>query len=152
MYALFNAGTDFEGRKVVEKRALFFPKQARDGDGFEVRVFRAKARRREVVRYEALDQAGHSACKCVNLRKNGQLEANESSLTTIGHVKKGEKQRMYTYALIDAKDEPFVTFQHVFGGQGKPLLVGMTTRANEVRHRPRRLQSITHSWRERRAI
>lgn len=35
-----------------------------------------------------------------------------NSLTNLGRVKKGEPQRMYTYALIDPKDEPYVTFRY----------------------------------------
>ena len=57
MYALFNAGTDFEGKKVVEKRGLFFPKRSKRGsvNGFEIRVFRARARKREVAKYETVE-------------------------------------------------------------------------------------------------
>ena len=55
MFGLFDAGTDFKGRKVVEKRGLFFPKSEKGGQnekGFEVRVFRAMGRKREGVKYE----------------------------------------------------------------------------------------------------
>lgn len=60
MYALFNAGTDFEGKKVVEKRGLFFPKRVKGNaaNGFEIRVFRAKARKREMVKYESFKALG----------------------------------------------------------------------------------------------
>ena len=53
MLGLFDAGSDFEGKRVVEKRGLFFPskEKARVGGGFEVRVFRAKARKRVEVGY-----------------------------------------------------------------------------------------------------
>ncbi len=55
VYAPFTAGTDFEGKKVVEKRGLFFPNAPAGigGGGFEIRVYRAKARRREGTRYES---------------------------------------------------------------------------------------------------
>lgn len=56
MHAIFAAGSDFDGRRVVERRALFFSRAARayqgEGAGFEIRLFRAKARRREEVKYE----------------------------------------------------------------------------------------------------
>lgn len=62
MYALFNAGTDFEGRRIVEKKGLFFPRRGRsvegDGIGFEIRVFRAKARKREALKYETFVSLG----------------------------------------------------------------------------------------------
>jgi hypothetical protein len=59
----FDGGTDFEGRRVVEKRGLFFGsgnalRTSLDSEtmemsstSFEVQVFRAKARRRSEVQY-----------------------------------------------------------------------------------------------------
>lgn len=62
MYALFNAGTDFEGRRIVEKKGLFFPRRGklgeREGGTFEVRVFRAKARKREALEYKPFVSLG----------------------------------------------------------------------------------------------
>lgn len=92
----WDGGTDFEGRDVVEKRGLFFPKSD-DGGGFEVRIYRAKARKREEVKYETFRQ-----------------EAKGMRVDVIGRKKKGERQRFYTYALIDPTDTPFVTFKYVF--------------------------------------
>ena len=59
-FALYDAGTDFEGKRVIEKRGLFFPKdgRAREGAGFEIRVFQAKARKREGVRYDIFKAEG----------------------------------------------------------------------------------------------
>ena len=37
-----------------------------------------------------------------------------ASLKTTSRKKKGERQRFYTYALVDAKDEPYVTFKYTF--------------------------------------
>ena len=112
MYALCNAGTDFEGRKVVEKKGLFFPNddgEAGVGGGFELSVFRAKARKRECVGWEALREVrGLSGGFC---------------LTTIGTAKRGEKRRLYKYALIDAKDEPVVKFVYNFKTGGEYLHV-----------------------------
>ena len=98
----WDAGTDFEGKRVVEKRGLFFPKDEEGMGGFEVRVFRAKARRREEVKHEAFREA-ESGLK----------------LTATGRKKKGERQRFYTYALFDPKDAPFVTFRYVFKMKGE---------------------------------
>ena len=39
--------------------------------------------------------------------------------TTTGRKKKGERQRMYTYALVDAVDAPYVTFRYIFRTNGK---------------------------------
>ena len=95
----WDAGTDFEGKKVVERRGLFFPKTG-DSSGrgaFEICVYRAKARKREEVKYETLRE------------HDGGLNVN-----TIGRKKKGERQRYYTYALVDPKEAPFVTFRYIF--------------------------------------
>lgn len=61
MFGLFESGTgtDFEGRKIVEKRGFFFSNVAKSGSGIdggllEVRVYRSKARRREKIALEAL--------------------------------------------------------------------------------------------------
>ncbi len=40
-------------------------------------------------------------------------------MTTIGRKHGGERQRMYTYALVDAKDEPFVTFKYQLCTEGE---------------------------------
>lgn len=95
----WDAGTDFEGKKVIEKRGLFFPKIGDVGgrDGFAIRVYRAKARRREEVKYETYREGAEG------------LKVN-----TIGRKKKGERQRYYTYALIDPMEAPFVTFRYIF--------------------------------------
>ena len=98
----WDAGTDFEGKRVVEKRGLFFPQDEEAGGGFEIRVFRAKARRREEVKHEMFQEDG-SALK----------------LTAIGRKKKGERQRFYTYALVDPREAPFVTFRYVFRTKGE---------------------------------
>jgi hypothetical protein len=102
----WDAGTDFEGKRVVEKRGLFFPnvREGGEGDGFEIRVFRAKARKREEVKYEAFRDA-----------RDGQ---DGLEVKTIGRRKKGERQRSYTYALIDPIDAPFVAFKYLFRTRG----------------------------------
>ena len=58
IFGLYDAGTDFEGKRVVEKRGLFFPeaKKMDDEGGFEIRVFRAKARKREETSYDVFNQ------------------------------------------------------------------------------------------------
>ena len=58
IFGLYDGGTDFEGRKMVEKRGLFFPEEIKmkDCEGFEIRVFRAKARKREEVEYETFSE------------------------------------------------------------------------------------------------
>ena len=46
MFGLYDGGSDFEGKKVVEKRGMFFPsrREPRRDAGFEVQVFRSRAR------------------------------------------------------------------------------------------------------------
>lgn len=101
----WDGGTDFEGRSVVERRGLFFPGNEEGGSGYEVKVYRAKARKREEVKYERFDERGE--------RENGM------KFTTTGRKKKGERQRYYTYALVDPKEAPFVTFRYWFASKGK---------------------------------
>lgn len=36
------------------------------------------------------------------------------SLIPIGRVREDEKKRMYTYALLNPKDQPYVTFRYIF--------------------------------------
>ena len=42
-------------------------------------------------------------------------------MTSTGLAKKGERRRMYSYALIDPKDEPFLIFEYRFQRNGKGL-------------------------------
>lgn len=99
MFALLDGGRDFEGKRIVEKRGFFFPgADGHHSDSFEIRIFRAKARRTEQARYQ-----GPGAVATVN----GALD-----LTNIGKVQRSERQRHYSYALLDATDEPFVTFRY----------------------------------------
>ncbi|GAB7357994.1 hypothetical protein MBLNU230_g0161t1 [Neophaeotheca triangularis] len=102
MFVLRDGGKDGYGDRIKEKQGFFFPPFGYQGDlegaFLELQVFRAKARRRDVVRYENLQ---HPATAGGNLR-----------LTPIGTVKKGEPQRMYEYALKDPIDRPFVTIRY----------------------------------------
>ena len=105
-FGLFDGGRDFEGKRIVEKRGLFYPSTpAQDAEGFEIKIFRAKARRREPVRYQT-----------VNETTGGINEGCRSlDLTSIGKVRQGERPKLlYTYALLDAKDEPWITFRYNF--------------------------------------
>ncbi|KAH9833942.1 hypothetical protein Tdes44962_MAKER08698 [Teratosphaeria destructans] len=99
MFGLFDGGTDFEGRQMVERRGLFFAHDIylAGDETFEIRVFRAKARRREKTSHEAFDE---------NLNGSGL------SIHNVGRVRRGEPRRLYTYALIDAVDEPYATFRY----------------------------------------
>ena len=109
VFGLFDGGRDFEGKRIVEKRGLFFPGVEVCGDdGFEIRVYRAKARRREQARYQSLGEIS-----------TGRGDKSALDLTTIGKVQRGERQRFYSYALIDAKDEPWVVFRYRFEKEGE---------------------------------
>ncbi|CAK3883486.1 Hypothetical predicted protein [Lecanosticta acicola] len=97
-FGIFDGGTDFEGRRVLEKRALFFPKDEGEGKGgFEIRVFRSKARKGETMRLERYD---------------GATAGQGLHLVNSGRMRKGEPRRVYTYALIDSKDEPYAVFKY----------------------------------------
>lgn len=71
IFGLFNARSDFQGRKVVEKRGLFFPRvdkldEEESDVGFEVRVYRSQARKREkaVVELEEAVTGSQGAIRC----------------------------------------------------------------------------------------
>lgn len=111
IFGLFDGGRDFEGRRIVEKRGLFFPSESNGargatGEGFEIRVFRAKARRRESSRYLGL---GETLGAGGGVKKGPGLK-----LTNVGRMHRGERQRFYSYALIDAKEEPYLVFRYRF--------------------------------------
>ncbi|RMZ00078.1 hypothetical protein D0860_08117 [Hortaea werneckii] len=132
MFGLFTSGSDFERRRVVEKMGFFFPpyfSEADDGSecadttAFEVRVFRSWARRRE--------KAGMSGMLS-NVEVEGKID-NRLGIHSLGILKKGEPNRRYTYALIDAVDEPYAIFKYHFDpedlGDGDALSPSLSTTA-----------------------
>lgn len=46
------------------------------------------------------------------------------SFANLGRVRKGERQRAYTYALLDPKDEPYVTFKYTIRNDGPEVESG----------------------------
>ncbi|KAF2773770.1 hypothetical protein EJ03DRAFT_68719 [Teratosphaeria nubilosa] len=119
MFGLFDGGTDFEGRQMVERRGLFFAHDfyLAGDETFEIRVFRAKARRREKTSHEVFDE---------NLNGGGL------SIHNVGRVRRGEPQRLYTYALIDAVDEPYSTFRyHLCLAQSRSSTAASSPRSDE---------------------
>ncbi|KAI7264237.1 hypothetical protein KC345_g8890 [Hortaea werneckii] len=113
MFGLFTSGSDFERRRVVEKMGFFFPSyfsEAYDGSecadtaAFEVQVFRSWARRRERTGMDGM---------LSSREVEGRL-GNRLGMHSLGIMKKEEPNRRYTYALIDAVDEPYATFQYHF--------------------------------------
>lgn len=64
-FGIYDSGTDFHGRRILEKRGFFFKKEDGNLDphaGFEIRVFRSKARRREENRYEKWEKGVDGGC------------------------------------------------------------------------------------------
>ncbi|KAK5125347.1 hypothetical protein LTR85_000456 [Meristemomyces frigidus] len=103
MFGLFDSASDFEGRKVIEKRGFFFSQRVGAGSGggvpaIEIKVFRSKARRREKLGLEGLEGVAAAG--------------GAVSILSVGRLKKGEPHRHYTYALIDPLDEPYCTFRY----------------------------------------
>lgn len=94
-----------EGRESLEKRSFFFPlesaidKEKLCEDDLEVRVFRAKARRRIGPQFEPWVQG--SGGSSIQVR-------------TSGPVKRGDSRRFYNYALIDPVDTPYATVSYQF--------------------------------------
>lgn len=57
-FAIFDGGTDFRGKRVLEKRSFFFQNAGAGqgkGGNFEIRVFRSKARKGEPARFEKFE-------------------------------------------------------------------------------------------------
>ncbi|KXS95628.1 hypothetical protein AC578_3563 [Pseudocercospora eumusae] len=94
---------------VVEKRGFFCPagkdvdRKGMIADSFEIRVFRAKGRRRVEPSYE---QCTTTDSKSVHFRPSGP-------------VKRHDPKRFYTYALIDPVDTPHATFSFKFRTSGQ---------------------------------
>lgn len=64
-FGIYNSGTDFDGRRILEKRGFFFKKEERTPDsdhGFEIKVFRSMGRRREETRYEKWEKGVDGDC------------------------------------------------------------------------------------------
>lgn len=101
-WGIFDGGSDFEGKKLVEKRAFFFPSDEvvqREENGFEIKVFRAKARKKENFSMDRLRS------------KRDADPGNGLRTRNAGPLHRGEPRTMYTYALIDALDQPRATFR-----------------------------------------
>jgi hypothetical protein len=61
-FGVYDGGEDFEGKKVLEKRAFFFPTAdagARKSGSFEIKVYRSHARKREAPKYEKFKMSGN---------------------------------------------------------------------------------------------
>ncbi|KAF2502703.1 hypothetical protein BU16DRAFT_554749 [Lophium mytilinum] len=111
MFGLYERPEDEYGRKRVEKRALFFG--GKDDKGkevhwddaaafMEVRVYRAKGRKRVPRQLEEFGKSFHA----------GQRQGIENRLVDAGISKMFSPKRFYKFALIDPVDKPFATFKY----------------------------------------
>ncbi|KAK5173788.1 uncharacterized protein LTR77_002469 [Saxophila tyrrhenica] len=105
-----------DGGMRVEKRGFFFPGPevlGRDWvsgwqEGMKIHVFRAKGRKRCELAYEAFEEFGGLG---------SETDGEGAGMQTVGIKQNGDKQRMYTYALVDEKTEPFAKFVWRFCSQ-----------------------------------
>ncbi|EME87389.1 uncharacterized protein MYCFIDRAFT_75249 [Pseudocercospora fijiensis CIRAD86] len=115
-FGLYESEVAGFGGVTVEKRGFFFPagkdvdRKGMLADSFEIRVYRAKGRRRVESSYELCTTTDS---KSVYFRPSGP-------------VKRCDPKRFYTYALIDPVDTPYATFSYNFrtGGQLKAIRNG----------------------------
>ncbi|KAF2729204.1 hypothetical protein EJ04DRAFT_589486 [Polyplosphaeria fusca] len=120
MFALFEREEDENGKKRVEKRALFFAAPDReDGewkgvtDPFdpnahvEIRVYRASARKRVDREIEVYAKTAHGS--------NGR----GIDLVNAGRAGAEHPKRFYKFALIDPVDQPFATFRYYYRTWGQ---------------------------------
>ncbi|KAF2214589.1 hypothetical protein CERZMDRAFT_82557 [Cercospora zeae-maydis SCOH1-5] len=100
-----SSGDDLTGQPLVEKRAFVFPHTDDTGQGgsFEIRVYRAAARKRQ-------DRP---------IRMWKQNTASEGmKMKVAGYMKPQEPRRMYAYALLDSVNKPYASFvYHCHTGQ-----------------------------------
>lgn len=64
-FGIYNSGTDFDGRRILEKRGFFFKNEEGTPDsdnGFEIKVFRSMGRRREEPKYEKWEKGLDGGC------------------------------------------------------------------------------------------
>ncbi|KAJ4304820.1 hypothetical protein N0V90_000348 [Kalmusia sp. IMI 367209] len=114
MFALFE-GEDAQGKKRIEKRALYFtPPDGKGGkwsdvcDPFdeeahlEIRVHRALGKKRVARQVEDYEKTEHGT--------------NERGISLMNAGRAGSEQpkRFYKYALIDPIDRPFATFRYYY--------------------------------------
>ncbi|KAI5370212.1 hypothetical protein Slin15195_G010900 [Septoria linicola] len=90
-------GTDCEGQPMIEKRAFTFPTLDENtaGSSFEIRVYRAKGRRREDREIERWQEGAEGDGVKVNIA---------------GFMKPFEPCQNYAYALLDPVGKPYVSF------------------------------------------
>ncbi|KAI9720845.1 MAG: hypothetical protein M1812_002684 [Candelaria pacifica] len=117
IFGLFDSGESWMGTSGVEKRVLYFAREKDEaltaettdlGDIMEVRVFRARGRKRIRKSVEKLDDSLQDRATQA-LVNEGQVR-----LLTAGNIESGHPQRYYKYALIDPTDQPFASFRYHF--------------------------------------
>lgn len=122
MFGLFKGSDDeaawsgYRGRSRVDKRGFWFSGDGEKEGTFEVQVFRAKGRRRESRVFPELQKKREG--------KRGEVV----NLVNTGKLKGHQPQRYYQYALLDAVDEPYVTFRYHLRSMGMLLSCLLTPR------------------------
>ncbi|KAM3418905.1 hypothetical protein BST61_g4864 [Cercospora zeina] len=100
-----SSGDDLAGQPLIEKRAFVFPHMEETGEGgsFEIRVYRATARKRQDRPIKMWKQNAASEGMKMNIA---------------GYMKPHEPRWMHAYALLDPINKPYASFvYHCHTGQ-----------------------------------
>lgn len=123
MFGLFKDRKGLNGRLHVDKRGFWFAEDGEREGMFEVQVFRARGRRRDnrvFPEMQARKREGNEVERvcCSNDSFVSSVELTHYRLVVTGPLKGYHPQRYYQYALIDAVDEPYVTFRYRLRSMG----------------------------------
>ncbi|KAI9679853.1 MAG: hypothetical protein M1817_004867 [Caeruleum heppii] len=117
MFGLFDAGEDWMGIERVERRAFCFGAEGVDQSSemdekpvMEVRVFRAKGRKRVPVQSATPGMLKEASMS----EETDKTQARRQGVDLInaGNLSRHHAKRFYSYALIDPIDQPFATFRY----------------------------------------
>lgn len=130
-FGIYDGGTVSNDRVILEKRSFFFPhvSEASAGGNFEIRVYRAKARKRDTAVPAWTSNA----------------EENGMRMLPSGYLKRGEPKRSHTYALIDSLSEPFARFQYYCRSSHFSMGIGVP---HDIARAPPSRKSILSSTRD----
>ncbi|KAJ9637168.1 hypothetical protein H2199_007454 [Coniosporium tulheliwenetii] len=128
MYGLFDLGEDQECTRRLERRNLCFGRSATEDDAvndveghFEIKVFRAKGRKRVPRQINEFDKSeiGRQMGGDIDLVKGGQA--------------RHQPRRFYKFALLDPVDEPYATFRYLYRSWDQLRALGITNREDPCR-------------------
>ena len=136
MFGLFRGPQGGLERRVLSFAAETGSERGIHKDMMELRVYRAKGRRRMPIELEEFEAGANGVSKARDLKGAGMrydflllhlyqqhLASNtdpNTSLINGGYLQYSDPQRYYQYALIDELANPYATFRYYYRTWGKP--------------------------------